>query len=367
MRFVPRSARQVAVLDAETAGPSAPRTLVQEFITSRPSLEASASGRFGRETFVAFDSFSGFQCDGPRGDVDRLALASVVAARCIDAVCVGVSGSIAFPELSASVSSRLGETGRTVMIIVGSRTIEHCVAAHLSRRQANAVAVVTTANLANLIAEEAGFLDRYQTYVLVDIQRLKLREFWDAWHVSPPTACVVALGDTDAPLMRMLRGTFSQFSGIRVSEPSLMQTWSPVVHSVCFVTTENKLLCLLSSIQRTPPPVLVTVISRPEMNEVESFLQNASVPLGRDGVQIVLPTVWTSLRGVRHIVNYSLPKAMIAATLTTHASWFDSKSTEMKFVTTFVSKSDSIPAAEELKQLLQRSGQHVPVFLNTQR
>jgi len=364
-------------------GPQAQKSLVQQV--------AEEAARSGQLTSASLDSTDRITRVAPEVTRAGRALGAVTATTHTDGAGYSfteevvesakasrfVLASATAPErrvAAAAVCAELSTTGSAVLVLCPSREVERIIGDGLEehRRHQRApgapapgrVAIMSGGGFKELLGEDPRFMAEFTAFVLCDVHLLRLREFVDAWPSVPVSARLVALGALDAMTKRSLVRISSRFANV-TSTLAAVPRWSGVIHGCLFVPEDMKQHALVAALQRTPPPVVVGVNSRAEVDEVTTLCQNLDIPTGRDSVQVCTNNVARACNRARHVINYTLPKSAVATVLGDRLEWLDERErgSGVCFVTTFVNKADPPEAVDELCELLRLTDQHMPPFL----
>jgi hypothetical protein len=404
MKFVPRAARHPAGAVAPAAAKTGPTNAEREPVMGPAAVKslvqqvAEDAAAFARGSIVD-EALSGAFVD----DNAVVSASPVVCAEAIEAVTRVTGESCPLPlhlrsgvflsqnvvamiratrfvvvndqasrrkHIVGSVAAALTNDSVGVLVLVASKDMEFAVGDEITkyRRQSGsgpAPTVMPSHSFASLVSEDPAFIKRYGAFVLLDPCLLRLREFWAAWpQAATVDAKLIVVGDVDQPTLRQLQQISPLFAQAKCTLPAAAARWSSVVHTAVFAPNSMKQLVLLAAMQRTPPPVAVVVNTRAEATEVTALLENAGIPLARESVQVWQASAARRAFGLRHIVNYVLPRTCVASLLTDRVDWYDDLQREgnVCFMTSLVSKDDQAVIGE-LRDLLLATRQNVPPFL----
>ncbi len=156
-----------------------------------------------------------------------------------------------------------------------------------------------------------------------------------------------------------------------------------VQQEVEYIKDECKLIQLLETIQKTPPPVLIFCENKNDVDEIHEYLilkgldvcsmhgdikqedRNESVREFREGLKEILVAtdiVSTGLDfpNIEHVINYDMPKEIENYLLRIGRT---GRLGKYGIATTYVNRSLDEATLLDLKHLLVESGQKIPPFL----
>lgn len=156
-----------------------------------------------------------------------------------------------------------------------------------------------------------------------------------------------------------------------------------VIQDVDFVKDESKLISILDTIQKTPPPVLIFCENKNDVDEIHEYLllkgidicsmhgdkdqeeRNQAIREFREGLKDVLVATDIVSKGldfpnIEHVINYDMPKEIENYVLRIGRT---GRLGKMGLATTYVNRNLDEAILLDLKHLLLESGQQIPPFL----
>ena len=323
-------------------------------------------------------------------------------------LCVGPHGcgktTLALLALVTCVAAKRSEEGVAAYGLYVSPTSElHNYAYHILRglcRQCGVamsnnisseaqIVVATPTTLQRCLEERNGEIAAPCCIVVDEMDRFgiaplcdTMKNVWRAIFQSSPDDAVakcpqlILCGSSLERLDELWSPYVSNFVCIRQKDAA---AWCGVLHYVEYVPESFRIPYIALLVQRTPPPVLVVCPNRGEMEQVVSYLAN-----GQHGVFIkctnnfsdfmkgdadVLVGTEASLRGLpmcqlRHVINTLVPYHSMEDAMNFRVRLFNIKARGyVPLMTTLINRTVPDGVAAELQQLLRRSGQSVPFFL----
>ena len=158
-----------------------------------------------------------------------------------------------------------------------------------------------------------------------------------------------------------------------------------VIQEIEYVKDESKLMKILDTLQKTPPPVLIFCENKNDVDEIHEYLllkgvdvcsmhgdkdqeeRNQSVREFRAGLKDILVATDIVSKGldfpnIEHVINYDMPKEIENYVLRIGRT---GRLGNLGMATTFINKNQDEAILLDLKHLLAESGQFIPNFINS--
>jgi ATP-dependent RNA helicase DDX41 len=156
-----------------------------------------------------------------------------------------------------------------------------------------------------------------------------------------------------------------------------------VIQEVEFVKDESKLIQILDTLQKTPPPAIIFCENKNDVEEIHEYLllkgidvcsmhgdkdqeeRNRAIREFREGIKDVLVATDIVSKGldfpnIEHVINYDMPKEIENYVLRIGRTGRLGKT---GLATTYVNRNQDEAILLDLKHLLMESEQNIPAFL----